>query len=280
MKISYSDYRTYLDCPRLYKLRADKVPPPEKESRYFALYGLLVERFFKKYTNEVARTGRVLTDDNVREVLREIWKFVLDTNYVNWDEPWVKNTSDEIFEMAWADVCENMRKFTFWKDARSEVSFNIKLKKSGDLITCRMDFVSEPSGGPVEILDGKGKMKIDTDADLEQLYFYALVYLLNKGKLPDKIGFLYYRFKLIKYIDFDAATIMSFRDKLALVKTAMKNDTEFVPKVGLSKQCKWCIYKSSCDAYMAKKQANAEKKAAKNGGPALAPTGELQDLSF
>jgi len=275
MKLSYSNYRTYLDCPRHYKLQADKVAPPERESKYFALYGLLVERFFKKYTNEVARTGRVLTDDNVRSVLREIWKFVLDTNYVNWDEPWVKSTSDEIFEMAAGDVIENMRKFSFWKDARSEVTFNVHLKKSGDILTCRMDFVHEPPGGPVEILDGKGKMKIDSDIDLDQLYFYALIYLLNKGRLPDKIGFLYYRFKVIKYIDFDNATILGFRDKLALVKKAMKDDREFVAKVGLSKQCKWCAYKSGCKAYLAKKQENAEKK-----GTALDLSPGIQDLSF
>jgi hypothetical protein len=250
----------YIDCPRHYKLKADKVAPPEKESKYFALYGLLVERFFKKYTNEVAKTGRQLTDDNVKSVLKEIWKYVLDTNYVNWSEPWVKNTSEQIFDMAVADVIENMRKFTFWKDSRSEVTFNVHLKKSGDLITCRMDFVHEPQGGPIEILDGKGKMKIDADIDLDQLYFYALVYLLNKGRLPDKLGFLYYRFKLIKYIDFDKATILSFRDKLALVKQAIKKDTVFEAKVGLSKQCKWCPYKCSCEAYNAKKKENAEKK--------------------
>lgn len=260
MKISYSDYRTYIDCPRLYKLRADRVPPPEKESKYFALYGLLVERFFKKYTNEVAKTGRQLTDENIKSVLKEIWDYVLEVNYVNWDEPWVKKTSDQIFDMALADVIENMHTFTFWKDSRSEVSFNVHLKKSGDIITCRMDFIHEPQGGPIEIIDGKGKMKIDTNIDLDQLYFYALVYLLNKGRLPDKLGFLYYRFKIIKYIDFNMDVIKEFKDKLALVKQAIKLDKEFVAKVGLSKQCRWCPYKCTCDAYTAKKRERAEKK--------------------
>jgi len=260
MKLSYSDYKTYLECPRLYKLRRDQVPPPEKESKYFALYGLLVERFFKRYTNEIVKRGQQLSDAQVRETLQSIWKYVLDSNYVNWNEPWVKSTSDQIFDMAYADVLENMRKFTFWKDARSEVSFSVQLKKSGDLITCRMDFVHEPKDGPVEILDGKGKMKLDADVDLDQLYFYALVYLLNRRRLPDKIGFLYYRFKLIKYIDFDSAAILAFKDKLALVKQAMKKDVVFEARVGISKQCKWCPYKCSCDAYTRKKQELADKR--------------------
>jgi len=280
VKLSYSEYRAYLDCPRYYQLRRDKIPPPEKDNRYFALYGLLVERFFKKYTNEVARSGRVLSDDNVREVLKDIWAYVLETNYVDWNEPWVKSGSEEIFEMAFKDVCENMRMFTFWKDARSEVSYNVALKKSGDLLTCRMDFVVEPEQGPVEIIDGKGKMKIDTDADVEQLYFYALIYLLNKGRLPDKLGLLYYRFKLIKYIDFDPATILAYRDKLAIVKQAIKSDTKFEPKVGLSKQCKWCSYRCGCDAFLTKKRANAEKRAAKNGGVIVQATGSIMDLDL
>lgn len=274
MKLSYSDYRTYLDCPRLYKLRRDRVEPPEKENKYFALYGLLIERFFRKYTNEVCKKGIQLTDDQVREALGEMWKNVLSENYVNWDEPWVKLTSNQIFEMVCADTLENLRKFTFWKDSRSEVSFNVRLKKSGDLITCRMDFVHEPPGGPVEIIDGKGKTKIETDIDLDQLYFYALVYLLNKRRLPDKIGFLYYRFKIIKYIDFDNAAIMSFRDKFVIVKESMKKDTEFAPKVALSKQCRWCAYKMSCDAYLSKKQESNGKK-----NP-IVQAGGYQDVSF
>jgi len=280
MKLSYSEYRTYIDCPRLYRLRRDKVAPLEKDNRYFALYGLLVERFFKKYTNEVAKTGRELTDENIRSVLTDIWAYVLETNHVNWNEPFVKNGSDEIFEMACTDVCENMRKFSFWKDARSEVTFNVSLKKTGDALTCRMDFIVEPQNGPIEILDGKGKMKIDTDADVEQLFFYALMYLLNKGRLPDKLGFLYYRFKLIKYIDFDKDTIMSFRDKLAIVKQAIKEDRDFHAKVKLSKHCQWCVYKCSCDAYAAKKKENADKKEAKNGGPVFGLTGSVQELSL
>lgn len=261
MKLSYTEYRRYLDCPRLYKMKRDKVEPPEKESRYFALYGLLVERFFERYTNRICKTGRILNDEEVRYLLGEMWKIVLDENYVVWTDPWVKQTEDDIFEMAYQDVLENMRKFDFWRGSQSEVPFRINLKKSGDALTCRMDFVHTlEDGSGVEILDGKGKMKIDKDADLEQLYFYALVYLLRHGGLPKRIGFLYYRFKLIKYIDFDGETILSFRDKLALVKNLIKKDTEFAPKVKLSKHCRWCPYRYDCDAFRMKKEANAKKR--------------------
>jgi len=260
MKISYTEYRRYLDCPRLYKMKRDKVEPPEKESRYFALYGLLVEKFFERYTNRICKSGRILKDEEVRYLLGEMWKIILDENYIIWTDPWVKNSSEDIFEMALQDVLENMRKFTFWEHTKSEVPYRINLKKSGDIITCRMDFVHTPPDGAAEIIDGKGKMKIDKDADIEQLYFYALVYLLKNGKLPGKVGFLYYRFKLIKYIDFDAETIMSFRDKLATVKHLIKKDTEFSPKVMLSKHCKWCPYKYDCDAFQQKRQANADKR--------------------
>jgi CRISPR/Cas system-associated exonuclease Cas4 (RecB family) len=260
VRLSYSSYRMYVDCPRSYKLKADKVEPPEPDNRYFALYGLLVEHFFERYTNRLCRADRVLTDKDVNYLLSEMWKGILAENYVNWDEPYVRKSSNDIYEMALEDVLENMKTFSFWKNAQAEVPYWINLKKSGDALTCRMDFVVKLPDDTVEILDGKGKMKIDTDADIEQLYYYALVYLLKNGRLPDKIGFLYYHFKIIRYIDFDADAIMAFRDKLALVKSAMKKDTEFAPKVKLSKQCKWCSYKYTCDAWRAKKDANAAKK--------------------
>ena len=101
---------------------------------------------------------------------------------------------------------------------------------------------------------------MDKNVDVEQLFFYALVYMLKNRKLPDKIGFLYYRYQLIKYVDFDLKSILDFKDKLVIVKRSIREAKVFEPKVGLSKQCRWCDYRYSCDAYAAKKDANAEKR--------------------
>jgi len=284
MKLSYSNYRNYINCPRFYYNLVNKVKPPEKDSRYFALYGMLIEMFFKKYTNDYTKNGVELTPEQVKTVLKKQWAQVLQENYVNWNEPWVKETSEQIFDNVYNDVLKNMKAFDFWKDSRSEVSFRINLKKSKDALTCRMDFIWNKPDGTVEILDGKGTNKIDTNVDVEQLYFYALIYLLNHGKLPNKLGFLYYRYQMIKYVDFDLQTILQFKDKLALVKKSIKEDTVFKAKVGLSKQCKWCSYKFSCEAWAQKKEANAKKREARAKARGetveIETNGGIADFSF
>ena len=260
MRLSYSQYRTFIQCPRLYHYQATKVVPPAKPSSYFALYGILIEAFFKKYTNVYTKQGVVLSNDKIRNILSSLWEYIIEKNYVDWSDPWVNETADQIFENVYNDTLMNMDTFSFWKEAQSEVSFEILLKKSQDVLSCRMDFIWRKQDGTVEILDGKGTNKMDKNVDIEQLLFYALMYLLRNKRIPDKIGFLYYKYHLIKYVDFDMDSVMQFKDKLALVKRAIKKTTEFKPKVGLSKHCKWCAHRFGCDAYNAKKDANAEKK--------------------
>ena len=153
MRLSYSQYRTYIQCPRLYHYQATNVPVPVKPSAYFSLYGRLIEAFFKKYTNQYAKQNVTLTNDEVRHILNGMWIYLLNTTYVNWDDPWVRETAEQIFESVYTDTLANMAKFDLWKKSRSEVSYEILLKKSRDVISCRLDFIWNKADGTVEILD-------------------------------------------------------------------------------------------------------------------------------
>jgi CRISPR/Cas system-associated exonuclease Cas4 (RecB family) len=179
---------------------------------------------------------------------------------VVWDDPWCKKGSEEMFEELYEDVLENLKIFNFFPYARSEVIYNIYLKKSRDELHGRMDFIIKNPDGTVEILDGKGTNKIDKTVDKEQLYFYALLYLFRNKRLPDKLGFWYYKYQRVQYIDFDLDTIIEFKKKLALVKKSIKTDTVWEPKVKITKGCKFCDYKVDCDAYNLTKEANRIKR--------------------
>jgi hypothetical protein len=259
MNLSYSEYDIYKKCPKRYYSEVNNVEPPEQQSRYFALYGLLMESFFKLHANDFSKKGVVHTDDQLQVVLRKLWTIILDENYVVWTDPWVRESSEHIFMTALEDIKKNIT-FDFWVYARSEVSFEILLKKTQDVLSCRLDFIINRPNGTIEILDGKGTNKMDKNVDVEQLYFYALVYLLHYKKLPDKIGFLFYRYQIIKYIDFNMEILNDFKNKLAIVKKAIKDDTKFEAKVGISKQCKWCAYKITCTDLIAKRKERADKK--------------------
>jgi hypothetical protein len=275
MRLSYSEYKDYKACPKCYHNRVNNVEPPAQMSKYFALYGLLIELFFKHYTNNFIKRNLILSDDQTRIILRKLWDKVLKETYVIWDDPWVKESSEHIFLSVHEDIKRNLDKFSFWKNAQAEVSYEIILKKTQDILSCRMDFVVNNHDGTVEILDGKGTYKMDKSVDIEQLYFYALIYLLHHKKLPNRIGFLYYKFQTITYIDFDQAILMDFRDKLAMVKKALKEDKIFEARVGISKQCKWCEYQITCEALINKRK---ERSAKKNPIVSIDFNGEILDF--
>lgn len=260
MKISYSSFRNYIDCPRKYRWHLDRVDPPVEPSKYFALYGLLVQKFFEHLCNNHYKNNPNLKPEQIRTLMKQQWHFILKDNHVIWDEPWCRETSEEIFEGAFQDVLKNMSELNFYKNTKSEVVFETLLKKSQDLITGRMDFLYINPHNEVEILDGKGTNKIETNVDADQLYFYALLYLLKYKRLPDKLGFVFYKFHMIEYIEFDLNTILEFKNKLALVKKSIKEDTTWAPKVKITKQCKWCEYSLICDAFKEKKSENASKR--------------------
>jgi hypothetical protein len=260
MKLSYSEYKNYIQCPMKYYKEVNNIAPPEKPSKYFRVYGLLTEYFFKIYTNKFSKEDIQLRDEQVYAILRKLWTKILDENFVEWTDPWCRESSEHIFMSAYEDVLKNLNNFDFWKNAQASMSFEILLKKSQDILSCCLDFLVNNPDGTIELIDGKGTYSLDKAVDVEQVYFYILIYYLHYKKLPDKAGYLYYKFQTIRYIDFDMNIIMDFKNKLALVKSAIKKDKIFEAKVGISKQCKWCDYRMTCEALIQKRQERAEKK--------------------
>jgi len=277
MRLSYSKYKMYVECPRKYRWVSDRRPITVKSSKYFALYGIVIQRFFEFYVNKYVKNGIRLTNEQIRSFLRKDWERTLDYEYVIWDDPWCKESSEEIFESIYNDVLTNIENFDFFKYARSEVIYNITLKKTKDELHGRLDFIVEKPDGTVEILDGKGTTKIEKNVDKEQLYFYAMLYYLRHKKLPTKVGFWYYKFQRIVYIDMDMDTLISFKKKFALVKKSIKEDRTWEPKVKITKACKFCDYKSDCDAYNLKKEANRLKR---NKGVPLPAVGKKVSFGF
>lgn len=277
MNISYSKYRMFLDCPQKYYWTTINKPKSFKQSKYFAIYGIVIQKFFEYYVNVYLKNGP-LSDENIKKYLKLHWDNTIRKEYVVWDDPWCKQTSDDIFNEVYNDILLNIKAFDFFKYMKSEVVFNIKLAKSQDELNGRMDFIINRLDGTVEILDGKGTYKQE-DVDYEQLYFYALMYYLKYKKLPDKIGFWFYKFQTVKYVDFSIDNLIKFRDKFSLIKKTIKETKEFNPpsKIKISKICEWCDYKFDCTSYTRKKEANRLKR---GKGVPISNTGTIQEFGL
>lgn len=279
MKITYSEFKNYLECPKKYKLFKDKAKPPFQPNKYFAIYGMTIQKFFQYYTNYYLKQGSISTPEQIKSKLKIVWDKILTENYVDWTDVFVRKSDSEIFEDVYNDILANIKAFDFFKKASSEVKLTINLKNSGDVIVSKLDFVYTDDSGEIIILDGKGTDKIG-NVDIDQLYFYALVYLLHHGKLPNKLGFLYWKYQKIDYLTFTRDDIVKFKNKLALVKKTIKEDKIFAANVGLSKSCKYCPYTLVCEECIAKRASNKEKKVAKGLSIGADQSGDIVSLGL
>jgi len=141
-------------------------------------------------------------------------------------------------------------------------------------VAARVDLILErspelPLPG-VTILDGKNSQEKGVYTSPDQLRFYALTYLLVRGKLPDRVGFVYYRFPYgtpteeggtesgIDWVPLDKEDIRGLAHKIVAVRESireMKFDADPVPS-----KCKWCVYEDICAPRQAQKQVNREKR--------------------
>lgn len=259
MKLTYSNYKMYLECPKRYYYTTNYIKPPREPSKYFAIYGMLIESFFKLYTNFYLKNNISIDNKKIKEILEKNWNTVLLNNHVDWKDPWVKEKPEDIFNNAYNDIIENIEKIHIWKNTISETTLNILLKKSGDLLSGRIDFIVTDND-KIEILDGKGTYKLEKTVDIEQLYFYILLYTLHNQRMPDKAGFLYYKYKIISYIEFDKKALVDFKNKLLLTMDMIKKDKDFKPIVNVYGHCKWCPYNEICQEYINKKVELSIKK--------------------
>lgn len=127
----------------------------------------------------------------------------------------------------------------------------------------------------VTILDGKNSQTKGKYTNPDQLRFYALVYLLSTGKLPDRVGFTYYRFPYgtvledgtidsgVDWVPLHKEDIRGLAHKVKAAREGIRAkqfDANPVPSY-----CKWCKYEDLCKPRQAQKASNREKRRPKEG---------------
>jgi len=132
--------------------------------------------------------------------------------------------------------------------------------KSGDKIRGRIDMLRKSPAG-IEIIDGKGTDKIGKNISEEQLYTYVILYKMVYGVWPDKIGFLYYKMRLIEYIDFTLDDIELYRKRFITTMIEAKTDEEYKATPS-HKACQYCSYFSVCDEGKNRPKRKVNKKSA------------------
>ena len=202
MYLSYSGYKTYGGCPKQYWHKyVDKTTPPKPDNCVNSLYGSVVGVIFEKFyeykwwkQDDVARFMLTKVDETLDKVISDQRGRVLD----------------------WSDEKANYHsRSDLVEDIRSAIPRGIEIIRANRFlgpvavpemkldydygphrVAGRADFVIErvKPHGDLIILDGKGSKHREKYVEETQLKWYAFLYRDHKGRVPDKLGFVFWRF--------------------------------------------------------------------------------------
>jgi len=247
MKISYHAWKDFMECPKKFRLQhVERAAPTVPVNEYFTLYGKLIEKFFQIYCNLWRFKTPYLYPEVIKERLERLWLGIDLSSVVNWSAPFVTKTKDQIFEEVFKDICAIMESETlnYFLNSQSELTIQLTLANS-NILSGRLDFVHNNLDKSILIFDGKGAGTKGKNVSPEQLYFYALLYYLHFKRMPDQLGFFYYKFNCFEPIAFDLDTLNEFRTKVSLGVKAIVSGAVQDPTPS-AKACKYCRYLNGC----------------------------------
>lgn len=274
VRLNFHSMQDYLECPRRYKFSTDRVPKTRPEDKYYAVFGSLVQRFFELYCNDEAggRYRGVSSRKEVEVLCRPEWERILAKEPVNWKGFGKRLPPEEYFQSAVDCVWENIEAGVPFEQHRSEVKIVVTFK-SGDKFVGILDFLGEDipidlDGGRVkiasgvDILDGKTTKEIGKNIKRDQVLAYAFLYWAHKKRMPDSIGFYYFRMRALDRQKVAPEEVLDFQKRMAKVIYDIKRDEEFEPKP-CPKTCKYCDWQDKCPEYWAEKESRRRKKGPK-----------------
>jgi len=230
MYLSYSGFKTFQDCRRAYYHQyIAKTVPPKPKNCVHTLYGEAVGKLFERFYRDRlwAAKGSLLSGllGLVRPTLNRI--LIRETKkggIFDWGELGLKpgtRSIDEVEKEVSETIPRGLQSIKYHRllgvEADAEVVLDVDI--DGHKIGGRADFIIkrvQPHNDLV-IIDGKGSRWRDKYTNDRQLRWYAMLYWLKNGVIPDQVGFLYWRYEPEESMDWSGVT----RDELESLKLAV-----------------------------------------------------------
>lgn len=279
----WSNLETFESCPQKYLWGSGwgdldvgggpgrPKPKPVRESRHHALMGLVLSAGVERlYNDEMYREPKTLAERLDALVCKE-FEFLLTREYVNWNESPPRAELLETVRKGMRNYIEIMRANRLLGPyARSEVNLEGWVDTT-TMVAGRPDLIVRRDDNGVSIYDGKnGKNPAHSDPD--QLRWYALCFYLQHKVLPNRLAFACFRYppghppsslKMKKEawtglveVPLTSEHLRDLGARARRVRLAMLEE-KFDPTPS-SEACKFCVYRSECDAYGATRKRRAK----------------------
>ena len=268
---------------------------PIKKSEHHAVLGIAIQAVVEKFYNDEMYKTMAPPDlrDHLLKLGEEALNLELARKYIDWrDAP----TRDEMKLLVRNALMGYMRTLKAHKllgpYSRAEVDLVAYIDKDNP-VGGRADLIIRREDTGTTIIDGKNgkrykdpkdktKTKWITYTDPDQLRYYAMVYFLCYHKLPDRLGFVFYRYPYgdevmdasgnkvvgavepgVDWVPFTMDDIKGLAQRAVDARAGMEAE-KFEARPEPSK-CRLCDFETVCKERLAQKEAN--RRGPKKGDP-------------
>lgn len=282
----WSNLKNYQECPRKFlwyrgwediDLGAgpgNSKPKPEEFSKHDSLMGIVIQKVIElMYNNELWKNPSTLRS-TLESLTKKHFELELADSYIDWKRAPAKV---DMFRTCLDGVFGYLSTFKYHKlvgsYARAEKDLYAYINDYVP-IGGRVDLIVKREDTGVTIVDGKNSKHKAKYLDPDQLRWYALCFYLCYGKIPDRLGWVYYRFPYgmeipgleeketgVEWVEFCLEDLKGLANRaLGIRKDMDKRKFEATPSPGT---CRFCEYQSICQERIEQKELNKKKRTKK-----------------
>jgi len=257
--------------------------PIPRKSEHHAILGIAIQYAIERFYND--ELWRSLDPETLKrrllELANETFRFELARKYVDWRMAGDRVDLEKLVNDAVLGYMRTLKQHRLLGPyAKAEVELLGYVNKYTP-VGGRADMIIRREDTGVTILDGKNSKRYKdpktglntlTYTDPDQLRWYALLFYLTYQKLPDRLGFVYYRYPYgtpildneglptgtcEEGVDWVPFTRDDLKGLAARASDAMKgmDKKKFEPKP-TPKTCKYCEYEGVCPERQTQKDGN------------------------
>jgi len=257
---------------------------PVKRSEHHAVMGTAIQAVIELFYNE--ELWRLLPPDQLRDRLLELaikeTDLEIAKRYIDWRQAIPLEEMRQLIRDGVMGYIRTLKAQMFLGPyAKSEVELLAYINKWNP-VGGRVDMIIRRDDTGITILDGKnGKRYKDgkggwmTFTDPDQLRWYAMLFYLCYQKLPDRLGFVYFRYPAgdpvldlegnptgekeegVTWVPFSMDDLKGLAQRAVDCRKGLeKEQFEANPSW---KQCKFCDFETVCPERMAQKESNRRK---------------------
>lgn len=241
-------------------------PSPVKDSKHHALMGIVIQKVIEDFYNEELWKHPVKLLESLMERVDRAFDHEVSRMYIDWGR---SPTRDELLKTCRDGVAGYMRTMKanrlLGPYSRAEVDLIGWIDKWNP-VAGRADLIVRRDDTGTSILDGKNSQEKGKYTDPDQLRWYALCHYLAYGKMPDRLGFVYYRYPFDEASGETGVTwVPCTRDDIKGIairavearKKMRRRKFEANPS---PTGCKYCVYETVCDARLEQKAYNSRNR--------------------